>query len=171
MRSLRSSIKMIAACLVLAAIPSLTAAQSTEIPDTFCVSGLIGLSRGQAVSLNFTNNAREVTVAHFYFLDTEGRLLKSSSVRVLPGQSLGLELSYRELRGASPGRAQIRGVVRLTEPPEPDADPLSPDLVRSNLEIYDEATGKTAFGLLLPAIRNARLYFPYTDAGAVRQEQ
>jgi hypothetical protein len=163
---------IIATCLVLVAIPIFAAAQSTgdEVfhPD-LRLSGLTGISRGQAASLNVTNSSREVKEVQFFFIDRNGQLLKSSSARILSGQSLSLTLSHSELRDLA-GRVQIRGAVRLADPPNPDADPPNPDLVISNLEIYDEATGKTSFGLLLPAVRGANVYFPFIDAGTNSQE-
>jgi hypothetical protein len=161
---------LIATCLILVAIPFYAAAQgsSEEIihPDLM-LSALTGLVRGQAASLNVTNSSREVRELQLFFIDRNGRLLKSSSARLLPGQSTSLELSHSESRSPE-GRIQIRGAVRLTDPPSPDADPPSPDLVLRNLEIYDEATGRTSFGLLLPAVRSAKVYLPLAETGGGR---
>jgi hypothetical protein len=167
--------RMIAACLVLVAIPLFLAAQSIG-DGYFRLSGLIGLSRGQAASLNVTNSSREVKEVHFFFIDIDGRLLKSSSARVLPGRSMGLVLSHSEVRDPTE-RVQVRGAVRFSDPPNPDADPPEPDadppseLVISSLEVFDEATGKTSFGLLLPAVRGTNVYLPVTDVGVIGQEQ
>jgi hypothetical protein len=54
----------------------------------------------------------------------------------------------------------VRGVVKFFGSPDPDADPPGPDLSLASMQIYDVLSGKTSFGLLLPAIRNADLYFP-----------
>jgi hypothetical protein len=164
---------IIATCLVLVAMPIFAAAQSTGdevFQSDLRLSGLTGISRGQAASLNVTNSSREVKEVQFFFIDLNGRLLKSSSARIVPGQSMSLMLSHSELRDPA-GRLQIRGAVRLADPPSPDVDPPQPDLVISNLEIIDEATGRTSFGLLLPAVRGANVYFPFIEAGAIRQEQ
>src|SRR5215208_4826427 len=129
------SIKIIATCLVLVAIPIFAVAQirDDEVfhPDLM-LSALTGISRGEAASLNATNSSREVKEIYFYFIDINGRLLKSSRARVLPGQSMSLMLSHSELRDSAL-RVQIRGAVRFTDPPSPDADPPSPDLAISNL--------------------------------------
>src|SRR5829696_5116864 len=95
---LRSLFKTITAtCFILVAIPIFAAAQSSsdEVfhPDLM-LSGLTGLARGQAASLNVTNSSHLVREAQFFFLDQNGRLLKSSSARLLPGQSLSLVLSH-----------------------------------------------------------------------------
>ena len=187
MKSRSLSVRLIAVCLVLVAIPLSLAAQSID-DGTFRLSGLIGISRGQAASLNVTNSSREVKEVRFFFLDVNGRLLKSSSGRVLPGQSMSMVLSRAEVRdpvGDPNGRVQVRGLVRFSTPPEPDADPPSPDaeppqpdvdppspdLVISSLEVFDEASGKTSFGLLLPAVRGTNVYLPVTDVGVIGQEQ
>jgi len=38
--------------------------------------------------------------------------------------------------------------------------PPNPDLSLGSIEIYDVLTSKTLIGLLLPAVRNANVYFP-----------
>jgi len=173
MSAFRLSVKWIAACLMLVAVPLITVAQTAPpagASDTFYCSGLVGLSKDQTASISYTNMSREVKDVRFYFFDADGSLLKSSSGRVSPGQSLSSELSYRELRIAEAGAARVRGTVRLTTPPEPDADPPSPDanppqpdLGASSLYVFDEVTSKVTFGLLLPAIRSPRVYFPLND--------
>ncbi len=159
--------KIIATCLMVVAIPVFLAAQSrsTEVtteppPPDLWMSGLIGLVRGQAASLSITNSTRDVQEAQFFFLDMDGNLLKTSSARIMPGQSMGLTMSRSEVRDPSL-RVQVRGVVRLADPPNPDADPPQPDLVLSSLEVFDESTGKTSFGLLVPAVRSVNVYFPF----------
>lgn len=163
MKSRSFSIKIPAICLLLVATSVVAVAQSSVEEGTqpdLRLSALAGLSEGQAASLNVINSSREAREMQLVFIDTGGRLLKSSVARLLPGQSMSLLLSHSELRGHG-GRLQIRGAVRLVDPPEPD-------LVISNLEIFDEVTGRTSFGLLLPAVRGINLYFPF-DTGAVRQ--
>ena len=166
--------KMIVACFILVAIPIFTAAQSIEDGTFFRMSSLIGLSKGESASLNVTNSSRAIIAIRFYFIDAEGRLLKSSSARVMPGQSLSLMLPYSELRDAT-GRVQVRGVVRAdppgeSDPPSESDPPCEADLVQSSLEVYDEATGKTSFGLLLPAIRGTNVYLPFIE-DAIKQER
>jgi hypothetical protein len=173
MKSRSLFLKFFAACLALVATPIFTAAQTTELGSPlYCMSGLIGLNRTQAATLNFTNVDRQLRVAHLYFLDADGASLKSSTERVMPGQSVNLMLSYSEVAGRGyDGRVQLRGVIVLADPPgesDPPGEvtPPDPDLSISSLEVLDEATGKTSFGLLVPAVRNARIYFPFaTSAG------
>ena len=161
--------KLIATCLLLVALPFFSAAQSTTLEEPlniFAMSGLIGLSRGDAASLNFTNADRQLRVVRLYFLDTNGKPVKSSMERVSPGQSVRLVLSRDEIGDPGENRVPVRGVVVLSDPPSEsdppgETTPPDPDLVISSLEVFDAATGRTSFGLLLPAIRNPRIYFPF----------
>ena len=131
--------KLIATCLLLVALLLFTAAQSTALEEpinVFAMSGLIGLSRGEAASLNFTNVDRQVREVRLYFLDITGNPLKSSMERVSPGQSVRLVLPHDEIRDTGQNRIPIRGVVVLGDPPG-EADPPGPDLVISSLEVFD----------------------------------
>jgi hypothetical protein len=95
-----------------------------------------------------------------YFVDINGNILKTASARVAPGQTVGLNFTYTEMPRSSAARLGVRGVVKFADPPGPDADPPQLDLSLASMQIYDVLTGKTSFGLLLPAVRNADLYFP-----------
>ena len=162
MRSQRLFLTLIAASIALLAIPAIAAAQTTELPrgNVYCMSSLINFTRGQAVSINFTNVDRQIRDIKLSFLDANGNILKTASGRVVPGQSVSLSWSFAELSRTSPTRFGVRGVAVVVDPPEPDADPPDPDLSLSNMEVYDVLTGKVTFGLLLPAVRNVNVFFP-----------
>jgi hypothetical protein len=152
-----------AACAVVVAIVASAAAPTRAIANssggaTALASGckvtatsLVGLARGEAMSLNFTNVGREVLVAALLFLDRDGHPVKASRARVGPGESLSLGLSYGEVADPAGIRPQTRVVV-IAQPPDPEADRPS-ELGVASLEVFDEGTGKSAYGLLLPAIR------------------
>ena len=149
-----------AACVTVAAILVSAVAPSRAVADasgTLQATSLIGLARGEAASLNFTNVSREVVQAALVFLDRDGRRLKASRARVSPGQSLSLGLSFGEVATPRDVRVQIRVIV-LAQPPDPDAQPPDPDAdppterMLASLEVFDERTGKSAYGLLLPAV-------------------
>ena len=106
---------------------------------SFHWSGLVGISTGETASINFVNLDRRGVVARLFFFDEDGRVLKSEEHRVGAGHSAVLLLPYSELPGRA-GRAHVRALVRLSDP----ARGLS------TLEVFDEATGRTSFGLLLP---------------------
>lgn len=78
------------------------------------------------------------------FTDGAGQTLKADTVRVAAGGSAVLILPYRELGSRTGGREQIATMVRVDRPG-------GERIV--TLEIFDEATGWTSFGLLLPAVR------------------
>jgi hypothetical protein len=160
MKTKGSFFKLIIASIFLAAVPAIVSAQTTETRQIcHLMSSLVNLSKGQAVSLNFTNVDRIPREVKLYILDANGDSLKSASWRVVPGQSVSLNFAFGEL-GRAPQRVGVRGVVMLSEPPQPDAYLPQPDLLLGNLEVYDIATGKMTFGLLLPAVRNINVLFP-----------
>jgi hypothetical protein len=152
-------LNLIAASFAVLAIPAFAAAQTTEV-NVYLMSKLLNFTRGQAVSLNFTNVDRVERDARLYFIDANGHTLKTSAVRVVPGQSASLSILFTEVPRTSQTRVGVRGVVVLADPPDPDADPPQPDLSLANLEIYDVQTSKTTFGLLLPAVRSLNVFFP-----------
>jgi hypothetical protein len=153
-------LKLIVASFALLAIPAIASAQTTGPVNVYLMSRLLNFTRGQAVTLNFTNVDRVTREARLYIVDANGDPLKTATTRVVPGQTVGLNFTFTELRRVNATRVGLRGVVVLTTPPEPDADPPSPDLSLSDMEIYDVASGKTTFGLLLPAVRNPNVFFP-----------
>ena len=161
MRSGNSFLKFVLIGIALCAVPAIGSGQTTEVGgDVYLMSRLLNFSKGQAVGIHFCNVARETAAAKFYVVDANGNILKSASARVLPGQTVSISFSFSELPRSSPQRVGIRGVVLLTTPPEPDAQPPDPDLGLANMEVFDVLTGRTSFGLLLPAVKSLNVYFP-----------
>lgn len=151
-------LKLIIASFALLAIPAFAGAQTTEPVNVYLMSKLLNFTRGQAVSLNFTNVDRVTREAHLFIVDANGDTLKMATARVVPGQTVALNFTFGELNRASSQRVGLRGVVVLTTPPE--TDPPEPDLSLADMEVYDASSGKTTFGLLLPAVRSLNVYFP-----------
>jgi hypothetical protein len=141
---------VVAAVIVLCAAPPPTAIAATF--GTLQASSLIGVAPGEAVSLNFSNVADRVVVAELNFLDRTGQPLKRSSDRVSPGQSLSLNFSLEDLADPPTERFQIRVIIAVI-PTDQAGPPLDPGLMLGSLEVFDEESGRSAFGLLLPAIR------------------
>jgi hypothetical protein len=144
----------------MAALPLASAAQTTEGGRVYLMSRLLNFTKGQAVGIHFTNVARGAEIAEINFVDANGNILKTASGRVAPGQSVGLNFTFGELPRGSSGRVGIRGVIVVVQPTEPDTTPPEPDLSLANMEVYDTQTGRTSFGLLLPAVKNLNVYFP-----------
>ena len=154
-------IKLVVVSSVLLATAGISSAQTTELPgDIYYMSGLLNFTRGQAVSLNFTNVDREPRSVALNFADANGNVLKTAMMRALPGQTVSLNFSFTELTRTSSTRVGIRGGIALSMPTEPDADPLDPDLGLAGIELFDVQSSKTLIGLLLPAVRNANVFFP-----------
>lgn len=155
-----SFFKLIIASIFLAVAPIIAAAQTTEIGrSVYLMSGLANFTKGQAVSLDFTNVDRVPRDIKMFILDANGDTLKSVTWRVNSGQSVSLSFMFGDLGRINTQRMGVRGVV-IVQPTEPDANPPQPDFSLANLEIYDVATGKTTYGLLLPAVRNINALFP-----------
>jgi hypothetical protein len=153
-------LKLVMASFALLAIQAFAGAQTTEPVNVYLMSRLLNFTRGQAVSLNFTNVDRVTRDAALYIVDTDGNTLRSATARVAPGQTVGLNFTFGELSRVNSTRVGLRGVVVLAQPPEPDVEPPTADLSLGNIEVYDVPTGKTTFGLLLPAVRSLNVYFP-----------
>ncbi len=158
-------LKFVMASVALLAMQAFAGAQTTSPVNVYLMSKLLNFTRGQAVSLNFTNVDRVAREATLYIVDANGVTLRSERSRVSPGQSVSLNFTFGEATRPNSTRVGIRGVVVLATPPDPDTDPPEPDLSLADLEIYDVPTGKTSFGLLLPAVRNLNVYFPQGQLG------
>ena len=156
-----SIIKIAILAIALAAMPAIAAAQTTELGgNIYLMSRLLNFTRGQAVSIHFTNVDRVTRDVKIYFADANGMIIKSSLSRVAPGQTTDSLLNFAELPRTSPIRVGVRGVVVVSAPTDSTVDPPDPDLSFANMEVFDVLTGRTSFGLLLPAVRNLNVYFP-----------
>ena len=129
-----------------------TAQESDRFKSDYS-SGLFGLAVGEAASFHYVNLHRRQTEVELYFLDSDGKVLKQKQGLLLPYKALTLDLSFREL-GSDGMRKLIRVHVRAGTPPDPIKGVASVD-------VSDEATGRTSFGLLLPAV--ARCFDPQPD--------
>jgi hypothetical protein len=105
-------------------------------------SSPIGLVAGQRASLQWTNLSNRQVGYEMFFLDADGSVRKVSRGLLLPARSIALELGYSEL-GSRELRAHTRAVLRIIGA---TANALPA------LEVFDEATSKTSYGLLLPAV-------------------
>jgi hypothetical protein len=160
MRLRRLSLTAFAACLVAAAIvlcaaPLTTAVAAVDAFIHFMPTSLIGVAPGDAVGLNFTSVANRAVVAELNFLDRNGRLLKTSGpTRVSPGQSLSLNFAHREAPAGHPPseRFRIRVIIAVI-PTDQVGPPLEPSHMQGSLEVFNEVTGQSAFGLLLPCVK------------------
>ena len=176
MKSSKLILKMIAICFAVVAIPVLTSAQSVVPPTPiYSMSGLVGITRGETVGIHFTNVGRYTRSVRLYFLDAEGRILKSSAERVMPGKSVNIYMSYAEV-GKGYDRVLVRAVARFGDPPSEgdppgesdppaEADPPGADTAVCAVEAFNEATGKTSFSLLVPAVRDPQIWFAASQLG------
>jgi hypothetical protein len=106
-------------------------------------SAPFGITQGQVARLNVVNtDARDARLFDMRFLDEDGNVLKTMRVNVPAKHSFGLLLPASEI-GRNEQRSQVRAVVRMRG--------SRSNRLLGNVEIYDQVTGATSFGLLLPA--------------------
>lgn len=160
MRTRNTLLKTAFLAIVLMAVPVIAGAQ-TELPgNIYLMSRLLNFSRGQAVSIDFCNVGRVMRDVRIYFVDANGNVIKSALRRAAPGQTVDVLLNFADLPRNGPARVGVRGVVVIPGLQDGQVDTPEPDLSLANMEVYDVLTGRTSFGLLLPAVRSPNVYFP-----------
>jgi hypothetical protein len=141
--------------------------QAPPQPDNISF-GMVGITRGQTVRINVVNTSFAVCPCDrvvLTFLDAEGRLFRNRDGRPIrkevtlePGQSTFLDLNADDLQfPPGPTRIQLRAVVNLVSPPQPENGELSPpqpDRTVPSVEVFNNSNGRTVFALSAPpAIR------------------
>lgn len=129
-------------------------AQSASTPATSTVAktsttGMIGLAEGQTARINVLNPgilppaSATICSVNLAFTDGTGKLLKATSVSVVPGQSSSFDLvSDTDLYLAIGARVEIRAAVTPAVVPVTPATPASCTLI-GTLEIFDSSTKRT----------------------------
>lgn len=121
----------------------LAAASEASFNFTNHPSAPFGVAQGQIARLSVVNtDARAERLFVMQFLDEDGNVLKTSRMTVAPKHSFGLLLPASEI-GRDELRSQVHAVVWM------QGSRLN--RLTGNVEIYDQVTGRTSFGLLLPA--------------------
>lgn len=116
-----------------------------SVPCPSCRFGMVGITRGQTARLNVVD-ASEVAPdpcreVELMFLDSQGNVRLRSSECLAPGHAAFLDLNGNFLE--APGvRAEIRAMVHVTPPPEPDRNRVK---IIASVEVFDNITGKTSF--------------------------
>ncbi len=130
-------------------------AQSTSLPVVVIhTSGMIGVAEGQTARLNVLNPgvaapaAGAVCSAVLSFLDSTGKVLKSTSVSVPPGTAAApFNLaSDADLALALDAREQIRATITIPAVLPPSATTTTPPAACTligTLEIFDSLTRRT----------------------------
>ena len=124
------------------------------LPNSQTLSfGMVGLSTNQVARLNAANPAvnpppglSRCTV-DLFFLDSQGKILKSVNFPIDPGQAVYLDLDRSEIKDEAT-RVEFRAVVRSSLLPSgvvpPPQEPVSTRCISHfTLEIFDKDTGKT----------------------------
>ena len=118
---------------------------------------MVGIASGQSARVNALNAARQDTAnptscnLTLQFLDTNGNLLKQSTVNLQPGAAASLDLSWGDLPGGDL-RTEVRAVLLFgysggaNPPPGILQQSACGNLVPS-LEVYDNTSGRTSLVL------------------------
>jgi hypothetical protein len=130
-------------------------AQVVTTPAVTRTTGMIGLAEGQTARLNVLNPGVEppavgmICAATLAFIDSTGKVLKSTTVSVIPGQSQLFDLfSDVDLSLAMDARTEIRAVVTIPSVvpvASTTSTPLQPAGCKliGTLEIFDSLTKRT----------------------------
>ena len=125
--------------------------------------GMVGITRGQTIRLSVVNAIPYdsafppgPTRVALTFLNGDGQLFRNrdgSPVRRVAslehGQSTFLDLDAGDLQWPpGPTRLQLRAVVNVIPPPQPDSNEVPPpvgDRIMPSVEVFNNATGRTDF--------------------------
>jgi hypothetical protein len=125
---------------------SATTAQTEVMPTTEFASGGINIGRGQTASIiavlkpDLGGRDQQPVEVEFMFHDWEGNLLTSETKTILPGHASSFEI--RAGLGV-PQRSELLPCIKvLVDPNDPRAN-----RILANVEVFDNATGKTQFAL------------------------
>ncbi|MGH9412016.1 MAG: hypothetical protein ACRD1V_21475 [Vicinamibacterales bacterium] len=136
------------AVILAAGVLTRTAAAFTPQPDP--PFGMVGIVAGQTARLNLVNTASPTATvppdpcrARLRFLDADGNVVARLVAEVQPGQATFLDFSPSTVpvntlgAVAGPIRSEIRASVTFVDGQVP------PDPCRVNVEIFDNASGRT----------------------------
>jgi len=130
-------------------------AQVVTPPAATRTTGMIGLAEGQTARLNVLNPGIEppalgmICAANLSFMDSSGKVLKSTTVSVIPGQSQPFDLSSdADLGLALDARTEIRAVITapaLVPIASTSSTPIQAAGCKlvGTLEIFDSLTKRT----------------------------
>lgn len=135
------------------AVGALSLAAQTVPVDTVQTTPMVGIAFGQTARLNLLNPGPVSTAigvvctAAVTYFDGAGTSLKTATVSVAPGTSMGVDLhSDTDLSLAANARREIRATIAIPLAPPPTATatstPPSCQLIPT-LEIFDSITGRT----------------------------
>jgi hypothetical protein len=138
-------------CVFLLAASGLFAQTAVRPAQRSRTSGMIGVAQGQTARLNVLNPEDSSSTVgcsgQLTFFDAQGRMLKSATVTVLPGQSASLDVrGDSELALPANGRGEIRATITIPAalPPSGSAAPTpAPCRLIGTLEVFDTLSGQT----------------------------
>jgi hypothetical protein len=132
-------------------------------------TGLFGLAAGQTVRISVLNASDKGGIQPCVgIFDLSGnQVAEAEGSSAGPGEGTFVDFDARSLGIIDDGqREQLRAVVEVDQPPDPGSPDgrvprIRPDDVLFTLEVFDTATGRTAFTVPFEGTRGA----PTTDDG------
>ena len=129
-------------------------AQAVVASQNIQTTGMIGIASGQTAQLNLLNPGIQapamgvLCTATVSFVDAGGKVLKSATLTVIPGQSQSFALkSDTDLNLIAGERNEIRATIAIPFVPPPNASGVGPAAagcrVIPTLEMIDTVSGRT----------------------------
>jgi hypothetical protein len=147
-RSPRLALGLVAATILACGLLALPATAFNPQPDP--PFGMVGIAQGQTARLNLVHTGSAVPGlippdpcrARLRFLDADGNVLTALTAEVPAGHSTFLDFTPASIPtnladALAPLRAEVRASVRFL------TDQTPPDPCRTNVEIFDNVTGRT----------------------------
>lgn len=123
---------------------------ATQPQREYASFGMVGLTDGQTIRLNVVNAAASdprlppnPCLVQLNFVDGAGNSIAELSEMLTPGQSTLLDVDGDDLIGRVGNRGQVRAFVRVIS--DSRGNRLPPNPCVATLEVFESATGKTAF--------------------------
>jgi hypothetical protein len=122
--------------------------------NTLQTTAMVGIAEGQTARLNLLNPGVQapavgvICTAAVEYLDDSGAVLKTASVTVTPGKSVGVDLqSDTDLSLATGARREIRAAIAIPTIPPPTTttggSAVPTCKLIPTLEIFDSVSGRT----------------------------
>jgi hypothetical protein len=138
-------------CVLMALSAVSLGAQVAPASQTVQTTGMVGIADAQTAQLNLLNPGVPapalgiICKATVSFVDAKGTVLKSTTLTVIPGQSMSFSLrSDTDLNLVAGDRREIRATISLPviAPPTATATPAACKMIPT-LEMLDTVSGRT----------------------------
>lgn len=134
----QTTLPKLLSALVLPAILSVCAATSAQAGPQPRLSGMFGVARGQVARINAVNlggpDTRPIQI-EMQFIDAMGNVVARGTKTIRGGQATFHDFDFAAFT-IEGNRVQLRVLVRMQTPPEPDKN------LNITIEVFDADTGR-----------------------------